>query len=142
MKPAKMSDKVTERKIIQVSRTLPELTVKHFFLLPVVCTFRSKIKSLPEYGATLVFHLVSARTVSPLCSAKGLTITNSIQDFPKLPIIKEKWSAVSQPTSSSHRSCREAISHHSWQHLHGHSEEITAPRSRLVPKRDFFFFSY
>lgn len=95
MKSAKISDKITERKIIQVSRTLPELTVKHFFLLPDVCTFKIKIKSLP----TLVFHLVSVRTVSPLCSAKGLTTTNSIQDFPKLPIIKEKLSAGSQATS-------------------------------------------
>lgn len=99
MKPAKMSDKIIERKIIQVSRTLSEFTVKHFFWLPKVCTSKIKIKSLPEDGATLVFHLMSARTVSPLCSVKGRNKTNSIQDFPKLHTIKEKRSAVSQARS-------------------------------------------
>lgn len=109
MKPAKMRDKIIERKIIQVFRTLPEFIVKPFFLLLEVCTFKIKIRNLPEDGAALVFHLVSARTVTPLCSVKGLNKTNSIENFPKLHTTKEKLSAVSQPTSSSPSSCREPI---------------------------------
>lgn len=136
MKPARMSDKIIERKIIQVSRTLPEFIVKHFFLLPEFCTFKIKMKSLPEDGAALVFHLISSRTVSPLCSVKGLNKTNSIQNFPKLPTTKENLGAVSQSSSSSYR---ETIPHHSWQHLHGHSEDIAAPRSRLIPRGDAGF---
>lgn len=130
MKPAKMSDKIIERKIIQVSRTLPEFIVKHFFLLPEVCTFKIKIKSLPEDGAGLVFHLISARTVSPLCSVKGLNKANSIQDFPKLHTTKEKQVQCPSPLQQ----LQGAQSSHSWQHLHGHREDIAAPRSSLIPR--------
>lgn len=131
-----MSEKIIERKIIHVSRTLPEFIVKHVFLFPEVCTFKIKIRSLPEDGAALAFHLISARTVSPLCSVKGLNKTNSIQDFPKLPTTKEK-SECSVPAQR--------------QQLQGaHPMPFLAPpawpqrghgctKSRLIPRGDAVF---
>lgn len=94
--------KITERKIVQVSRKLPEFIIKRFFLLPEVRTFIFfiQIKSLAKYVATLVFHLVSACSVmvSPPPLSKGLNAPNSIQGFLKLHTMKEKLSTASHCT--------------------------------------------
>jgi len=39
MKAVKMSDNNCENKNYTLSRKLPELIVKHFFVLPEACTF-------------------------------------------------------------------------------------------------------